>query len=170
MDVSGAEPIGPASKLYWGPRVWRLFHLLAEVSDRRDMCMLWNSAMRLTATTMPCEACRNHLGAYMKSHVFVRFARTHALTGESVRLKARVELLNLHNDVNVRLGKPAFTLEELATYSVSRGEALAEVSRLLEEIKAAWTPLVHTSVSGPAFSDWKKHLHMMLALARGGPL
>jgi len=174
MDVSGVAvveaPVDPASKLSWGPRLWRMFHLLAEVSDRRDMFMLWASAMRLTAATMPCEACRNHLSTYLKSHMFVRFGRKEVVTGELVKARARIDLLNVHNDVNARLGKPVFTVEELAAYSVSRGEALAEVSRLLEEIKAAWTPLVHTSVVGPAFSDWKKHLHMMLALARGGPL
>ena len=171
MDLSGATEVrvDPASKLYWGPRLWRMLHLLAEVSDRRDMVMLWNSAMRLTASTMPCEICRTHLSAYMKSHVFVRFPRTHLVSGENVRLRARQELFVLHNEVNARLSKPIFSLEELASYNLPRGEALSEVARLLEEIKSAWTPLVHTSILGPAFSDWKKHFHMMLALARGGP-
>jgi hypothetical protein len=80
-----------------------------------------------------------------------------------------MELFNLHNEINARLGKPVLSADDLSMYSLPRGEALTEIARLFEEIKTAWTPLVHTSVSGPAFSDWKKHINMMLALARGGP-
>lgn len=171
MDISGATEarIDPGSKYYWGPRLWRLLHLLAEVSDRRDMVMLWNNALRLTASTMPCETCRTHLGAYMKTHVFVRFPRTHLVTGEMVRVRARSELFALHNEVNGRLGKRLASNDDLAIYSLPRGEALAEIGLLLEEIKTAWAPFVHKSIFGPAFSDWKKHFHLMLALAHGGP-
>lgn len=170
MDLSGATVVDVSSKLYWGPRLWRVFHLLAEISDRRDMVMLWNNLMRLTAASMPCEQCRTHLAAYMRSHVFVRFAKIHLVTGELVRHRARAELLNLHNDVNARLGKPTLTeADAVAINSKTRGETIAEINRNLDEIKTAWTPLVHSRINGSAFNDWKKHIHMMVALAAGGP-
>ena len=170
MDLSGASVVDVSSKLYWGPRLWRVFHLLAEISDRRDMVMLWNNLMRLTAVSMPCEQCRVHLTAYMRSHVFVRFAKIHLVTGEMVRHRARNELLSLHNDVNARLGKATFSEADIAAmYVKPRSETIAEIYKNLDEIKAAWTPLVHSRINGSAFNDWKKHIHMMVALAAGGP-
>ena len=155
------------SKAYWGPRLWNIFHHLAAISDRRDMSMLWNNLMRLTATVMPCELCRLHLAAYMRTHAFVRFPKIHSLTGAMVRDKAVQELYNLHNSVNSRLEKQIFT--EITIYVKLRSEAIIEINRSYDEIKVAWTPLVHSRINGAAYNEWKKHLNMMIALAAGGP-
>jgi hypothetical protein len=167
MDISGVDT---SAKTYWGPRLWTVFHYLAENSDRRDMVMLWNKLMQLTAASMPCEQCRAHLSEYMRTHIFVRFAKMHLITGDAVKARATSELFALHNAVNSRLGKPAFTNEEMEVYRKPRGEALPLIIRAFDEIKAAWTPLVHTRINGSAFNDWKKHVNMMIALASGGPL
>ena len=174
MDLSGAaatvpEPVDTSQKTYWGPRVWTLFHSLAEISDRRDMVMLWNNLMRFTAAVMPCDQCRTHLAAYMRSHVFVRFSKIHLVTGEMVKARAVAELFVLHNEVNARLGKPAFTSTDMAIYRKPRAEVMATIHKVYEEIKAAWAPLVHTRINAAAFNDWKKHVNMMIALASGGP-
>ena len=168
MSAAAAAPIDTASKLYWGPRLWKMLHMLAEISDRRDMIHLWNNLMSMTAHVMPCEQCRAHLGGFMKTHNFVKFAKPHLVTGEMLKLKVRTELFNLHNEVNARLGKPIFAADHSAT-SISRDLAFAEVGRLYEEIRAAWDPLIHSRIHGPSYTNWKKHLNMMIALASGGP-
>lgn len=157
-----------ASKHYWGPRLWRLYHLLADLSDRRDMVMLWNSLLRHTATVMPCEQCRSHLTDYLKTHSFVRFDRKTVVTGAIVRNKARNDLFQLHNAVNIRLEKRLFTESDMAAYALPRGESIAAINALYEEIKAAWTPLVHRSIIGALYLEWKRHLSMMIALAACG--
>lgn len=171
MDISGTAPrIDYSAKAYWGPRLWIIFHTLADISERRDMAMLWNNLMRLTAATMPCEQCRIHLGAYLKTHAFVRFAKIHTVTGPMVKERASRELFNLHNEVNARLEKPLLSLEGYdELYKKPLGEALRIIQKNFDEIRAAWTPLVHRAVNGAAFTDWKKHLSMMIALAAGGP-
>jgi hypothetical protein len=171
MDLSGASVrIDYSAKAYWGPRLWTIFHHLAQISERRDMAMLWNNLMRLTAASMPCEQCRVHLGAYLKSHAFVRFPKIHSVTGPMVKLRAVQEVYTLHNDVNSRLGKPLMSKEEYdAMYEKPLGEVLRIIQKNYDEVKAAWTPLIHGPVNGLAFSDWKKHLSMMIALAAGGP-
>ncbi len=186
MDLSGAIPVAltpvaatasassvpssdPSQKTYWGPRLWVLFHSLAQISDRRDMAMLWNNLMHLTAAVMPCDQCRTHLSAYMRAHSFVRLPRIHTVTGEMVKARAIAEVFALHNDVNVRLEKPRFKLDEMRVYRKPRAEMLAAVNRAYDEIKAAWTPLVHSRINGSAFTDWKKHVSLMIALASGGP-
>ena len=159
-----------ASRVYWGPRLWTIFHFLAEISERRDMAMLWNSLMRLTAATMPCEQCRIHLADYLKTHTFVRFAKIHTITGAAVKERATQEMFIFHNAVNARIEKPAMTKEEYeALYKKPLGESLREIQKNYDEVKAAWTPLVHSRVNGAAFNEWKKHLNMMIALASGGP-
>ena len=56
-----ADIVKPGSPQYWGPRLWRIFHDLAEISDRRDIGMLWPNILKSTAATMPCIKCRHHL-------------------------------------------------------------------------------------------------------------
>jgi hypothetical protein len=169
MDLSGAVAIDTTSKVYWGPRLWQIFHHLAEISNRRDMMMMWNILMRLTSAVMPCEQCRFHLANYMKMHTFVRFTKIHLVTGEMVRLRARTELYNLHNDVNTRLGKTLLKESDIIQYRVGRAVALTIIHKNYDEIKAAWTPLVHGRIDGGVFNEWKKHLNLMIALAAGGP-
>ena len=167
--MDSAEVVDSSAKTYWGPRLWTLFHSLAEISDRRDMVMLWNNLMRLSAASMPCEQCRTHLAGYMRTHVFVRFSKIHLVTGEMVKARAAAELFALHNEVNARLGKPIFTNDEMVVYRKPRAEVLVTIHKVYDEIKAAWTPLVHSRINAAAFNDWKKHLNMMIALASGGP-
>jgi hypothetical protein len=161
-------------KIYWGPRLWRLFHLLAELSDRRDIHMLWPNLLRITSVVLPCEACRVHLATYLRSHVFVHFKKSLMITGELVRDRVRTDLLSFHNDVNRRLGKPEWTQAEImTTYSVSgtrnRIMILSEVQSIFEELKSIWTPIVHTRIKGGDFNTWKTHVAMMIALVSGGP-
>ena len=102
----------------------------------------------------------------------MRAVRPHLITGEAVKALARQNLLDFHNDVNERLGKPIVPKEQLASLygsATNRGAILSEIHRLLEEIGAAWTPLIHRSIGGAHFMTWKKHINLMMALAAGGP-
>lgn len=172
-DISGSSAHDPGNKTYWGPRLWRMFHLLAEVSDRNDLYLLWPALLRLTATVMPCAACRQHLAAYLRSHSIMRFKAKSPITGPLVRQKIRADLLALHNDVNTRLGKHTFTDADLSMYEVSetttRAARLAEIAVLNEEIRAAWAPLHHLRAEAGAYNDWKRNYQMIFALASGGP-
>lgn len=166
MDLSGVDT---SSKAYWGPRLWILFHCLAEISDRRDMVMLWNKFMTLSAGTMPCEQCRVHLGTYMRTHTFVRFPKIHLVTGEMVKARAVSEVFNLHNEVNARLAKPIFTSADMVIYQKTRSENLAIIHKVYDELKTVWTPFIHSRIHPAIYGDWKKHVNLMIALASGGP-
>ena len=173
-DISGAAAAtDPGNKVYWGPRLWRMFHLIAEVSDRNDLYLLWPAFLRLTAAVMPCAACRQHLAAYLRTHSIMRFKAKSPITGPLVKIRIRNDLLALHNDVNTRLGKPAFSEADLTLYEVSetnsRAARLAEISALNEEIRAAWAPLHHLRAEAGAYNDWKRNYQMIFALVSGGP-
>ncbi len=177
MDLSGVvvTPVrsqDPANKAYWGPRLWRMFHLLAEVSDRNDLYMLWPAFLKQTAAVMPCAACRHHLGTYLRTHVIMQMSAKTPATGPLVKHRIRADLFALHNDVNSRLGRRRFKESDLAVYEVSETQTrqgrLAEISSLNDEIRAAWAPLHHLRVEAGAYNEWKRTYSMIYALVSGG--
>jgi len=131
-----ADDIKPGSPQYWGPRVWRIFHMLAEISDRRDIGMLWSNVLKATTTVMPCEQCRKHLTHYLRNNNVFRATNPITTTGKDIRQQIRLRLLHLHNDVNIRNKIAAFCEEDLTpTYgNKSRDVVLLEVNQLLNEV------------------------------------
>lgn len=161
----------PGSKYVWGPRVWRLLHLLAEISDRRDVCFLWKNVLRSTASVLPCEKCRRHFNEFLNTHSVLSFSNILHITGNDVRTAIVNTLFDFHNAVNIRLGKPPFTQANYdEIYLQHREIKLLEAQKLFNEIKASWTPLVHTRVNGSAFAQWKHTLSLLFALVSVGPL
>ena len=165
----------PASKLYWGPLLWQLFHNLAELSDRRDIPFLWPKLLQITSAIMPCNACKNHLAGVLHTRTFLKIPPVHLITGPGVQTQIRNELWRLHNEVNVRLGKPSFgesSADIAAIYGIrdgrTRGVILSEIQNILEKLRVAWTPLVHTRINGGIYSAWRTHIALMVALVSGG--
>ena len=61
MDAS--ESVGPAHKSWWGPRIWRVLHMLAEIgAERTDTGAGWRAVIRTTMAMLPCAVCREHFG------------------------------------------------------------------------------------------------------------
>jgi hypothetical protein len=81
------------------------------------------------------------------------------------------DLFTLHNFVNARNKTPKFDAALLtSTYGAKpRTERLYEVQILYNELKNAWTPLVHTRIHPAAFSQWKHALELLMAIISGGP-
>jgi len=157
---------GPSS---WGPKVWRMYHLLAEISDRRDISLLWKKLICLTADVLPCAQCRHHLGQYLRTHTFIKTS-SHLASGAYVRTQIRLDLYTLHNDVNVRTGKAIFSPSDLTVYSgKSRAEQLVEVLAIYDELKAMWTPLIHKTISASALNEWKNTFVRLCSIVAGGP-
>ena len=141
----------------WGPRLWRLFHGLADVSDRRDIFPLWNTFVRLTATVIPCQKCQRHMQEYWSQHAFLPKGWA-ALSGPQVREIIRRKLNEFHNDVNVRLGKPVHLLAPLGP--IDRTAKIREVQELFDGLRNEWTS---------AHMDWKRTGALLLQLVKGGP-
>ncbi len=152
----------PSDKEYWGPRVWRLLHTMADVSNRRDVLLLWNSVLKATAAVIPCELCRKHMSDYwLRNPLSVK--QWSALTGEQVRQRIRDCLHRFHNSVNVRLGKPC---PELAPPPANRGQVMNEASQLFSELAQLWSSRL-TEMG--AVKEWKRATSHLLGLLGGGP-
>jgi len=161
--------IAPDSKSYWGPRLWRIFHTLAEYSDRRDISALWLNVLRTTSQAMPCNKCRVHLSEYLRTHTMFRF--TPLMPIKDIHTTIRQDLYNLHNTVNSRNHIPRFDIAALsATYgSKPRPERMYEVQVLYNELKNAWMPLLHTRIRPAALTQWKQALELLMTLISSGP-
>lgn len=149
----------------WGPKLWRMLHLLADVSDRKDVGLLWHNVMRTTADVLPCASCKKHLQTYLRTHVFMKVKHPNLVTGEQIRTQIVTELHTLHNDVNHRLGKPIFPYESMATiYSGTREMKLLEAKKLLEELRASWLTLLFRTIMPGPLQEWKKSTNLLIAL------
>jgi hypothetical protein len=141
----------------WGPRLWRLLHLMADLSDRTDIYPLWNSFLRLTAVTLPCQKCQKHMGEYWTRHTFMPKG-WNRLTAPQVRQDIRAKLHAFHNTVNDHLGKPDVPLPSLPP-AEKRGQMVADAQSLFEGLKAEW---------GAAPLEWKRTGALLLSLVRTG--
>ena len=91
----------------WGPSCWHFLHAVAHTAPSRlsdDEVEQKKAFLRSVCDNLPCPRCRAHSTAFLDER----------LTDESVATKeALVSFLNeLHNSVNERTGKRAFTLRE----------------------------------------------------------
>lgn len=86
----------------WGPAAWKFLHAISfsypeapSINEQRDAENLFASLR----TLLPCEACRNHY----ESEISVNPPDTRS------RATLSAWLVDLHNRVNVRLGKPIYS-------------------------------------------------------------
>ena len=142
----------PGSRYYWGPLLWRMYHILAEFPVNTITEKIWNHVLRKTMYTLPCEKCREHLRIYLE---------THTITTVNIRH----ELWKLHNTVNRRIDMPEFPFDDLAIYSIkSEKERLLEAGQLFDDIKNAWTPLYHIQTYYKQYNEWKYYVTSLLNL------
>jgi hypothetical protein len=55
-----------ADKAWWGPRIWRILHSLAEINDRNDVGPAWRQVLHLTSEILPCAVCREHFRGHVR--------------------------------------------------------------------------------------------------------
>ena len=96
----------------WGPPLWIVLHTAGQCIKLKSRQGLWANFMNALRTGIPCPDCSAHYNAWIKSHPL----RVSMLP--NVMIDFSRWILDLHNDVNRRTGKPAWTIQEVAsTYS-----------------------------------------------------
>lgn len=97
----------------WGPSAWNTLHAFAHRSRLRlddAEQQRWRTFLFTFAELLPCPRCRDHFRSYLQAHA----TDETFLSRESI-----VAFLNdAHNAVNVRLGRPEWSLAaHYAAYS-----------------------------------------------------
>jgi hypothetical protein len=147
--MSTTDEPKPGSPRYWGPLLWRTYHLLAELPIDPTRMQIWKHILSSTARAMPCEKCRIHLSQYLETNPLVDDVRKY--------------MWNLHNRVNIRNESPSFLYEELTTYEIKeRKQTLLEIQQLFTSIEEIWRSLSHTINYPTAFNEWKKYIFLLI--------
>jgi len=149
----------------WGPLLWASLHGLAERSGRpvsplygEDERRGWISLFQMTGDIIPCAICKEHFQDYFKEHPIDELKRIPLF---ELRDWVRDWFWTVHNWVNVTLGKPEFSKEELtAKYgnmNLRRGLTDLEVP-----FKRA---IVLSGTNARKFGEWKaKYLYILSIL------
>ena len=99
----------------WGARMWSVLHAAAAAASSRAFAAQWNNILSALRTGLPCPDCSAHFNAWYAAHplkmTLIPFRGAPAI----VRW-----FLDLHNDVNLRTGRPVWTIAQLnAVYDAS---------------------------------------------------
>jgi len=161
----------PGSKDSWGPKLWRVLHNLAWLSDRTDVIFLWKKILKTLTDVMPCPICRAHLAEHIQNKALFRNGNLHLLKGPDVKERMVYNIWSLHNIVNAQNGKPEFPLELLKALYVdkTRSSIMSETGRTIRDINAEWEPIVLQQITGAAFREWRTDTSLMTGLLSGGP-
>ena len=120
------------AKSWWGPRIWRILHSVAEITDRTDCSLLWRFALHATANMLPCAMCRLHFRAAIQT---MRFPPT-----ANIRGTLRHSLWAIHRDSGS--ADPVGEEELTSLYGGDRGTVLRLAQELVAEVAAGLRPVV----------------------------
>lgn len=96
------------SKSVWGPCVWYLFHTLAYKVVPDDLPAIKTELLQYIqriCANLPCPECTQHATQYMNQNV-------RKISAIQTKEQLQYFLIDFHNTVNARKGKPAFTYEQ----------------------------------------------------------
>lgn len=99
--------------VWWGPTFWKTYHIMALNFPSAASPIASQKMKEFVSAipwTLPCEKCRVHCMKYIHENL------TDSVVESNKNLF--VFFVNFHNAVNIRLGKPQYSLEEaLRLYS-----------------------------------------------------
>jgi len=96
----------------WGAPLWRILHIAAQASGGKTVVPLWRKLLEAMKTGLPCPDCSAHYNAWYNSHQLRFGLIPRNFQGPIVRW-----VLDLHNNVNSRLGRAPWTVAQLAAYA-----------------------------------------------------
>ena len=111
---------------WWGPRIWRMLHSLAEISDRSDCGPLWRAVVHATAEVLPCALCKKHFQEAIRRMQFP--------IGQSMQARMRHSLWFAHAAVGGTLPEEGLVAE----YGGDRAAVAQRAADLLREVSDAF--------------------------------
>ena len=123
----------------WGPPLWKVLHIAAHATITKGRQSQWKLILNTLQTDLPCPDCTAH---------YISWYRTHpigiSLFPNRNNRQIVVWLLNLHNDINTRTGRPVWNAAQLdAAYGGNQIQDAKATLATLQGIigQNAWTAL-----------------------------
>lgn len=147
---------GAANKSWWGPRIWRILHSLAEINDRTDVGPAWRQTLGLTAEILPCVVCREHFRDLVRRMAFP--------IGVSNYGALRHALWSAHAST----GSGPFPEENLiAEYGGERDAVITRVTGLITEVVTAFQSQgVLDRLHAISLLTWQRAIGRLVGLLR----
>ena len=122
----------------WGQQTWTALHI-ASVFAPHNLA-LWNNLLGALQNDLPCPDCRAHYVQWLRSHPFriaVSGIPIRRMMGHRPKQTTILTwLLNLHNDVNSRLGRATWNEQQvIERYGGDRAQHLTEGRAALEAVR-----------------------------------
>ena len=111
----------------WGPPLWNVLHCTAQYGQSRTRQSLWFTLLNALRTGIPCPDCSAHYNAWLNTHPL----RSSLVPGTFFEVNKWI--LDLHNDVNRRTGKPTWNVSQVAQTYSNRIDSARESARFLQD-------------------------------------
>jgi hypothetical protein len=125
----------------WGPPLWKVLHIAAQATITKGRQSQWKLILNTLLKGLPCPDCTAHYIAWYRAHPlgFSLFPNRNSR-------QVATWLLDLHNNVNQRTGRPVWTAAQLdAAYGGDQIQDAKDTLATLQGIigKNTWVAL-HT--------------------------
>ena len=134
-----AESLPIVDTSIWGPPLWKVLHIAAHATITKGRQSQWKLILNTLLTDLPCPDCTAH---------YISWYRTHpigiSLFPNRNNRQIVIWLLNLHNDINIRTGRPVWNAAQLdATYGGDQIQVAKDTLATLQGIigQNAWNSL-----------------------------
>jgi hypothetical protein len=110
-----ARAVVPASGIHpslWGASLWYLLHTAAQFTTNVHQRLKWIRLLEAMKSSLPCPECSAHYNAWITANPV-----SLPISGPELTTEISTWLLALHNDINRRNDKEAWTVEQLAVYT-----------------------------------------------------
>ena len=96
----------------WGASLWHLLHTAAQFTTNVHQRLNWIRLLEAMKSSLPCPECSAHYNAWITANPV-----SLPISGPELTTAISTWLLALHNDINRRNEKEAWTVEQLAVYT-----------------------------------------------------
>lgn len=121
-------PLATVDTSVWGPSLWKILHIASMRSGNRNSVSLWRMIFEAMKTGLPCPDCSGHYNVWYRTHPLRIGLMPNVFQEAIIRW-----ILDAHNDVNRRTGKPIWNIRQLTvTYgaeNIITAKALADSLR-----------------------------------------
>lgn len=147
----------------WGPLLWTILHALGERAGKpvspiyaEDERRAWIHFFKDTGDIIPCHVCKEHFQIYLKEHPVDELKN---IQHSAINNWVRNWFWEVHEWVNMTLGKPSFPKEQLSSYS--RTDIRTYLKRLDDPLKRA---IMLSGNQYIKFTQWKNRALTLLSI------
>jgi hypothetical protein len=145
VDVPAVVALATVDTAVWGAALWLVLHTASVTVTDRSQIAAWQNVLEALRTGIPCPDCSAHYNDWYNSHplkfsivapkrLMNPMARARRTAPAPVQATTVGWMLDLHNNVNQRLGKPGWSFDQVVSAYGSTAAAAAATLQTLRGV------------------------------------